>query len=50
VSPQEVALMNHALVSFAVDSEPGAGHYLQEERPAAVVSAVERLAERVSPR
>src|SRR5437016_8994048 len=50
VSPQEVALMNHALVSFAVDSEPGAGHYLQEERPAAVVSAVERLAERVPPR
>src|SRR6266702_6054127 len=28
------------------DSQRGAGHYLQEERPAAVVSAVERLAER----
>ncbi|HEX9215708.1 MAG TPA: alpha/beta hydrolase [Gemmatimonadales bacterium] len=46
VPPEEVALMNHSLLSFAVDSQRGAGHYLQEERPAAVVSAVERLAER----
>jgi pimeloyl-ACP methyl ester carboxylesterase len=46
VPPQEVALMNHAILSFTVDSQPGAGHYLQEERPAAVVSAVERLAEK----
>jgi pimeloyl-ACP methyl ester carboxylesterase len=46
VPPQEVALMNHAILSFAVDSERGAGHYLQEERPAAVVSAVEQLAQR----
>ena len=46
VPPQEVELMHHALASFAVDSERGAGHYLQEERPAAVVTAVERLAER----
>ncbi len=44
VPPQEVALMNHAIRSFAVDSERGAGHYLQEERPAAVVSALEQLA------
>jgi len=46
VPPQEVMLMNHAIASFAVDSEVGAGHYLQEERPAAIVTAVERLAER----
>jgi pimeloyl-ACP methyl ester carboxylesterase len=46
VPPQEVALMSHAIRSFAVDSQPGAGHYLQEERPAAVVSAVEQLAQR----
>src|SRR6266516_934411 len=46
VSPQEVALMNHALVSFEADSERGAGHYLQEERPAAVVSALQRLEQR----
>jgi len=46
VPPQEVALLYHAIASFAVDSEVGAGHYLQEERPAAIVTAVERLAER----
>lgn len=46
VPPSEVALLNHAILSFAVDSQPGAGHYLQEERPAAVVSALERLAKR----
>ncbi|HEY7192395.1 MAG TPA: alpha/beta hydrolase [Gemmatimonadales bacterium] len=46
VPPQEVALMRHAIAAFAVDSEAGAGHYLQEERPGAVVTAVERLAER----
>ena len=46
VPPKEVALMNHAIRSFAVDSQLGAGHYLQEERPTAVVSAVEQLAKR----
>ena len=45
VPPQEVALLARTLRSFAVDSEPGAGHYLQEERPAAVVSAVAQLAQ-----
>jgi pimeloyl-ACP methyl ester carboxylesterase len=44
VPVQEVALMSNAIKSFEVDSERGAGHYMQEERPAAVVSAVERLA------
>ena len=48
VPPEEVALMGRAIRSFAVDSEPGAGHYLQEERPAAVVSAVAQLAQRAS--
>ena len=46
VPPQEVAQMTHSIVSFEVDSERGAGHYLQEERPAAVVSALERLAQK----
>lgn len=46
VPPQEIALLNRSLSWFAVDSEPGAGHYLQEERPAAVVAALERLAAR----
>ena len=46
VPPQEVALMRHSIRSFAVDSQTGAGHYIQEERPAAVVTAVEDLAKR----
>ena len=46
VPAQEVALMTRSIQSFEVDSERGAGHYLQEERPAAVVAAVERLAQR----
>ncbi len=46
VPPQEVALMNHSIRSFAVDSQLGAGHYIQEERPSAVVTAVEQLAKR----
>ncbi|HLQ58837.1 MAG TPA: alpha/beta hydrolase [Gemmatimonadales bacterium] len=46
VPPQEVALMSHAIRSFTVDSEQGAGHYLQEERPAAVASALEQMDER----
>ncbi len=46
VPPQEVALMHKAIVSFTVDSQLGAGHYLQEERPAAVVTAVVQLAQR----
>ena len=46
VPPQEVALMSHAIRSFTVDSEQGAGHYLQEERPAAVVAALEQMDQR----
>jgi pimeloyl-ACP methyl ester carboxylesterase len=40
---QEVALMRSSLRSFEVDTLPGAGLYLQEERPQAVVDGVERL-------
>lgn len=47
VDSREITLLARALKSFEVDSEPGAGHYLQEERPAAVVAAVERLVQRV---
>jgi pimeloyl-ACP methyl ester carboxylesterase len=46
VPPTEVAFMSRSLASFTVDSQPGAGHYLQEERPAAVVDALEKLVER----
>ena len=38
--------MSRSIQAFEVDSERGAGHYLQEERPAAVASAVARLAQR----
>jgi len=47
VDAKEIGLLAHTLKSFEVDSEPGAGHYLQEERPAAVVAAVERLAQKL---
>src|SRR5881398_1269967 len=43
VSPQEVATLAGLLRSFAVDTVPGAGHFVYEERPAAVVAAVQRL-------
>jgi pimeloyl-ACP methyl ester carboxylesterase len=45
VDPREVVLLSRTLRAFTVDSEPGAGHYLQEERPAAVAHAVDRLAQ-----
>ena len=48
VPPQEVTLLAQTLRSFVVDSESGAGHFLQEERPAAVVAAVQQLARRVA--
>jgi pimeloyl-ACP methyl ester carboxylesterase len=40
---EEVDLLHRVLTSFAVDSVPGAGHWLQEERPQAVVESVRRL-------
>ncbi|HEY6091289.1 MAG TPA: alpha/beta hydrolase [Gemmatimonadales bacterium] len=46
VPPWEVDLLGRSIQSFAVDSEVGAGHYLQEERPAAVVTALQRLEQR----
>ena len=43
VPPDDVELLQRALVSFAIDSVPGSGHYIYEEQPAAVVAAVARL-------
>jgi len=42
VGPQEVVLLGRTLHSFAVDTVAGAGHFLQEEQPGAVVAAVAR--------
>ncbi len=39
----EVELLRRTLRSFAVDTVPGAGHFLYEERPQVVVADVERV-------
>ena len=44
--PPEVTLLRHSLRSFSVDSVPGAGHYIFEEQPRAVLDAVVEVAGR----
>ena len=48
VGDQEVRLLEHAVRSFALDSVPGAGHFIYEEQPRAVLAAVARLAASVT--
>jgi pimeloyl-ACP methyl ester carboxylesterase len=43
VGPQEVDLLRHRLRSFVLDSVPGAGHFVYEEQPTAVMAAVAQL-------
>jgi pimeloyl-ACP methyl ester carboxylesterase len=43
VKDADVAVLQRSLPAFTLDSIPGAGHYLHEERPDAVVDAVVRL-------
>lgn len=43
ISADEVTVLAEELRSFAVDSIPGVGHFLQEERPEAIVAAVARV-------
>ncbi|HEX4632338.1 MAG TPA: alpha/beta hydrolase [Gemmatimonadales bacterium] len=50
VGPEEVAELRRELPQFAVDSVPGAGHYLQEEQPAAILAILKRVAAAASPR
>jgi pimeloyl-ACP methyl ester carboxylesterase len=42
VPPGDVELLRHGLLFLTVDSVRGSGHYIYEEQPAAVVTAVER--------
>ena len=43
VSSEEVELLHKALVTFAVDSVSGAGHFIQEERPQGIMISLDRL-------
>lgn len=49
VGAAEVTLLARALRSFALDSVPGAGHFIYEERPAAVLAALARVEASVTP-
>ena len=44
---EELALLHASLQSFAVDTQPGAGHFIFEEQPAAIVEEILRLPARV---
>ena len=44
-SEAEVALLRRSLPSFSVERVPGAGHFLFEENPDAVLAAVARMDE-----
>jgi pimeloyl-ACP methyl ester carboxylesterase len=44
VGQNEIALLQRTLPRFAIDSVPGAGHFLYEEQPQAVIDAVQRAA------
>jgi len=50
VGATEVALLRRTLPHFNVDSVPGAGHFLYEEQPLAVVAAVRRAAATIAAR
>ena len=48
VGDDEVRLLERSLRSFALDSVPGAGHFIYEEQPGAVLAAVTHLAASVT--
>jgi pimeloyl-ACP methyl ester carboxylesterase len=45
VSPAEVGLLERTLPQFTLDSVPGAGHFLYEERPDAVMAVMVHAAD-----
>src|SRR5437870_12272898 len=49
VGATEVALLGRTVRLFALDSVPGAGHFIYEERPDAVLAALARLQATVTP-
>ena len=49
-SAADIAMLAERLETFAMDTVPGAGHFLYEERPDAVVSAVHRVSGRAGAR
>jgi len=49
VSAREVQELARSLRSFALDSVPGAGHFIYEEQPGAVLAALARLKASVTP-
>jgi pimeloyl-ACP methyl ester carboxylesterase len=50
VDPAEVDLLSRQLAHFSVISVPGVGHFIQEERPAVILAAVERMLAPSSPK
>jgi len=49
VGAAETALLARSLLSFVLDSVPGAGHFIYEEQPAVVAAAVARLRATMAP-
>ena len=45
----DIAVLAERLGTFAMDTVPGAGHFLYEERPDVVVAAVDRVSGRAAP-
>ena len=43
VSPEEIDTLNEGLSGFSVQAVPGAGHFIFEEQPAVVVSAIKSV-------
>jgi pimeloyl-ACP methyl ester carboxylesterase len=50
VNQIEVRLLQRTVRAFALDSVPGAGHFIYEEQPQAVVAALSRLQAALPPR